>query len=141
MPSTGDAPGKAAQRARIKNRVFEIAAAGGPMPPATMRSAPALGWYADHLEPRTFEEVYDEIEYVGEIEGLIASASTAADGGMTMQVQVLPAYVHTAVDMVQRSTQGVLVAVLFQAPWELFKRDGDPVWDHLAEPGTETGED
>lgn len=91
-----------------------------------------MDWYADQLEPRTFEEVADELEHVGTIEALVGSASTTANGGMTVQLQVLPAYVHEAVDMCQRSLQGVLVCVLFQAPWELFADLDKPGWAHLA---------
>lgn len=129
MPSTGDAAGKYAQRKRIKERVLEIVAAGGPLPPDKF-SMPGMEWYAANLEPRTFLEVADELEYVGEIEALVVSGGFAKNG-TTLQLQVLPAYAHAALDMAQRSTQGVLVAVLFQAPWELFRPENDEFWPQL----------
>jgi hypothetical protein len=126
MPSTGDAQGKSAQRARIKNRILDIALNGGPSGDFG-KQTPGLDWYADNLEPRQFLDIADEIEYVGEVECLVASGSIQAGGGFTLQMQVLPAYVHQAVDLAQRSSQGVLVAVLFQAPWELFRpAEDDP---------------
>lgn len=136
MPSTGDAAGKAGQRERIKSRVLEIIRQGGPRPPTTMRGSPSLDWYAANLEPRTFTEVADEIEYVGEVECLLGSVSSTANGGMTAQIQILPAYSHAAVDLMQRSSQGVLMMVMFQAPWDLFAQD-TPEWDHINHPGDE----
>jgi hypothetical protein len=139
MPSGDRAEGKAGQRARTKSRVLSIIAQGGPRP-VNMKGSPGLDWYAANLEPRTFEEVADEIEYVGEVECLLGSVSSTANGGMTAQIQVLPAYSHAAVDLMQRSSQGVLVMVMFQAPWDLFAQD-TPEWAHLAAPGDDVGDD
>lgn len=140
MPSGDTAAGKAGQRARIKSRVLSIIASGGPRSSAAMKGSPSLDWYAANLEPRTFTEVADECEYVGEVECLLGSVSSTANGGMTAQIQILPAYSHAAVDLMQRSSQGVLVMVMFQAPWDLFAQD-TPEWDHINHPGSEGGGD
>lgn len=139
MPSGDTAAGKAGQRARTKSKVLDIILAGGPRPPIGP-GTPGLDWYAANLEPRSFEEVADEVEYVGEVECLLGSVSSTANGGMTAQIQVLPAYSHAAVDLMQRSSQGVLVMVMFQAPWDLFAQD-TPAWDHINHPGSEGGGD
>lgn len=135
MPSGDTAEGKAAQRARLNTRLQSISDNGGPKP--TGKAGRGLDWYAANLEPRDWDDVEAEVEYVGMVECLVGSGSQSA-GGMTLQVQVLPAYIHDAVDMVQRSSQGVLVALLFQAPWDLFKQD-TPAWAHLAGESDEWG--
>ena len=127
MPSGDHAEGKAGQRARATTRSGDIAAAGGPAPKPPFK--PGLDWYAANLLPRDWDEIEDQVVLIGTVESLVGSASFSG-GGMTVQLQILPAYAHVAVDMIQRATQGVLVARLYQAPWELFKTDG-PAWDHL----------
>lgn len=133
MPSGDSAEGKAGQRARNTARSTTIASAGGPKPPKGPN--PPLSWYADNLEPRQWDDIKDEVELVGDVECLVVSGSSSA-GGMTIQLQVLPAYVHEALDMIQRSSQGVLVARLYQAPWELFKQD-TMAWAHLSDDANE----
>ena len=131
MPSGATAEGRAQTRARVHDRILEIIAAGGPRPSSPAHH-PSLDWYAAQLEPRTFEEVADELQHIGTVEALVGSAATTQGGGMTVQLQVLPAYAHEALDMCQRSLQGVLVCVLFQAPWELFADEDKPGWAHLS---------
>lgn len=128
------AEGRADIRARHKERVKDLLLAGAPVP-VNPKYSPGLDWYAKHLEPRDFLDVADELDYVGTVEALVGSAATTSNGGMSMQLQVLPAYAHTAVDLSQRSMQGVLVAVFFQAPWELFRPDDpspDVMWPQIA---------
>lgn len=131
MPSGDTAEGKAAQRARNKERRSSIADNGGPRPPKTFRGEPSPSWYAENLEPRAWDDIASEVELLGTAEVLVTSGS-ASSGGMTVQVQVLPAYVHEALDMVQRSSQGVLVCRFYQAPWELYRQD-TAAWAHLSD--------
>lgn len=79
-------------------------------------------------------------EEIGFLEGLVGSASSTQNGGMTVQLQILPAYVHDALDMVQRSTQGVLLCRVYQVPWEAFRQD-TPAWAHLSHAGEDLDAD
>lgn len=87
-----------------------------------------LDWFAKHLEPREWADIQHELEHVGDVEALIGSVSHSS-GGSTCQLQVLPAYVHQVVDLTQRSSQGVLVARFYMAPFNLFRVEGDPAWE------------
>ncbi len=129
---------KATQRDRLVSRVTAIMASGGPVPPAALKGA-GLDWYAANLERKSFLEVADKAECLGEIECLVASGNTTP-GGMTVQLQVLPAYIHEALDLVQRSNQGVLIMVAFHVPWESFRMEGSPNWPQLTS-GDEMPED
>jgi hypothetical protein len=120
MPSGDHAAGKAGQRARGSQRADDIANNGGPRP--TPPHKPGLDWFAANLEPRFWDDIKNELRHVGDLEALIGSVSISG-GGATCQLQILPAYVHHAVDMTQWSTQGVLVARVYIAPFELFKQD------------------
>ena len=125
MPSGDHAEGKAGQRARRASRLDDITANGGPRPPTG--SKPGLDWFAANLEPRAFDDIQSELVHVGDLEALVGSVSMSG-GGATAQLQILPAYVHEAVDMSQWSTAGVLVVRVYRAPFELFEREGDPAW-------------
>lgn len=122
------------QRARQDVRREALIAAGAPVGAKERSGTTGLGYIADQLQPRTWEEVNGIAERVGYLEALIASGSVHANG-LTMQLQVLPDFAHTALDLVQRSNQGVILFVAFQVPWSAFIRphEDDPdnpgAWD------------
>lgn len=138
MPSGDTAEGKAAQRARATTRTSGIEDNGGPRYPG--KSSVGLDWYAKNLEPLAYESIESIAEEVGFMECLVSSGSTTANGGMTVQLQVLPAYMMDALDMVQRSTQGVLLMRIYQVPWEAFCQD-TPAWAHLSHDGDDLDAD
>lgn len=125
MPAT--TTNKRNQRARQDARRDQLTAAGaGPVLGKKERSGTTgLAMIADRLEPREWEDIRDMAERVGFMEALVASGSVQGSG-MTLQIQVLPAYAHTALDLVQRSHQGVICLVAFQVPWQAFLPDDDP---------------
>lgn len=121
-----------AARERQDARAARLAAAGAPVPPKQRSGTTGAQWLADQLQPREWDDIRNLAERVGYLECLAVSGS-AAGGGFTVQLQVLPAYAHKALDLVQRSEQGVLCLVAFQVPWQAFLPDHESAepdgWD------------
>lgn len=116
---------KRSQRARQDARREQLAAAGAPVGAKERSGTQGLGMIAQQLLPREWADIRDIAERVGFMETLVASG-TMVGSGVTLQLQVLPAYAHTALDLVQRSHQGVVCLVAFQVPWQAFLPDDDP---------------
>jgi len=126
MPSTAAlANKKQNQRTRQDQRRAELAAAGAPVGKKERSGTTGLAMIANQLLPREWEDVREIAERVGYLEALVASGSIQGSG-MTLQLQVLPAYAHTALDLAQRTNQGVICLVAFQVPWQAFLPDDDP---------------
>jgi hypothetical protein len=131
-----DARRQRARRGRQDVTRERLAAAGAPIGKKERSGSTGLGYIADQLQPRQWEEVAAIAERVGFFEALIASGA-ATGGAFTLQMQVLPAFAHEALDLVQRSQQGVILFVAFQVPWSAFTDpaimeddpDSDSAWD------------
>lgn len=125
-------------RARQDERAAALAAAGAPVGKKERSGTTGLAHIANELLPREWEDIRHLAKRVGFMEALVASGS-AQPTSFTVQLQVLPAYAHTALDLVQRSNQGVICLVAFQVPWSAFmdEKDGEDAEDGADEWGAD----